>query len=392
MAHEPQRMTNPSLSPWVYVRRNLRRVLPVLAIQALVTYLLVVTITPTNSFETTGASTLRAFDFFTVVTPQRRATFEDDLMELLDTTPGLERRVEARSFWMRTPMIIGNSYAPLMALTEEVRDEFCKRLGLTLAAGTFPETGSNGVAVHRAVLKARKLTLGDEFGRLVDETHSAPGRFKIVGILDGETRLGIADFAYAARPRFVLSRRPPFQIVYAQPGQLGVCSEHLRHATIEGDAAFRVIDAKFVRKRMDDILRNVPLILGFIVGSVAILVALMTSLLTLISFQLRVDEFGLLLAVGHKRRALIRKLALESGVVALVGWIVGIALGLSTVWLYNRYALEPRGVLMQVVDPRPILLSLAVPLLATGVSAFILARRLRVMDPVSVLQRRGADA
>ncbi len=384
-------MTNPSLSPWVYVRRNLRRVLPVLAIQALVTYLLVVIITPTNSFETTGVSTLRAFDFFTVVTPQRRATFEDDLLELLDATPGLEKRVEARAFWMRTPMIIGNSYAPLMALTDEVRDEFCRRLGLSLVEGIYPEKDTNGVAVHRAVLKARNLSLGDEFGRLVDETHAAPGRFKIVGVLDGETRLGIADFTFAARPRFVLSRRPPFQLVYAPSGDLAACSESLRQAKVDGDAAFRVIDAKYVRQRMDNILRNVPLILGFIVGSVAILVALMTSLLTLISFQLRVDEFGLLLAVGHRRGALVRKLAFESGVVALVGWAIGLALGLLTVWLYNRLALEPRGVLMQVVDPRPILLSLAVPLLATGVSAFMLARRLRSMDPVSVLQRRGAD-
>ena len=44
------------------------------------------------------------------------------------------------------------------------------------------------------------------------------GALTLVGILEGESRLGVADFAYADNPLFVLARRYPFQIIYARDG------------------------------------------------------------------------------------------------------------------------------------------------------------------------------
>jgi hypothetical protein len=45
---------------------------------------------------------------------------------------------------------------------------------------------------------------------------------------------------------------------------------------------------------------------------------------------------------------------------------------------------------MEVVDPAPLLYSVLTPVLSALASAAALAARLRRMDPVAVIQRRGA--
>ena len=137
-------------------------------------------------------------------------------------------------------------------------------------------------------------------------------------------------------------------------------------------------------------MANLPLIIGFITFSVAFVVALVVALLNVIAFQVRVDEFGMYLAIGHPRWRLVRKLAIEAAVVALVAWGLGLVVGWLGVWLYDRVYLEPRGILMHLIDPQPLLFSLTVPVLSTLTAAVALARRLHRMDPVAVIQRRGS--
>jgi ABC-type antimicrobial peptide transport system permease subunit len=136
-------------------------------------------------------------------------------------------------------------------------------------------------------------------------------------------------------------------------------------------------------------MRNLPLVIGFISVAVAVIVALVTALLNLIAFQARSDEFALYLAVGHRRSRLVGKLVAETALLASGGWLAGIALGLSVVALYAGRVLEPRGILIELLDPGPILYSLVVPALSAAVSAGGLAWRLHRMDPVAVIQRRG---
>ena len=380
-----------ALSPWIYVRRNLRRIAPLFAIQALVTSLLVLIITPTNAFEATALANLRPLETFTIVTPRLKRAFDDELHALLDANPAQAQRVDAKMFWISTPMIIGESYAPILAVRAEVRDDFLAKVGSRLIEGTFPEPGSDGVVLHEAVVRARGMQIGQAFGRLVDKADSTPGRFTLVGILDGDARVGVADFDYASQPLFVLARRDPFQIIYATPGRKAESDAYLHAARdAEEEEAFRVVDAAFVRSTLEKTMANLPLVIGFITGSVAIIVALVVSLLNVIAFQVRVDEFGLLLAVGHRRGRLVRKLFSETAIVAASSWLVGLGIGLGGVWLYDDLALEPKGIVMQIVDPLPLLFSLSVPVLSTLTGAVALGRRLHRMDPVAVIQRRGA--
>jgi hypothetical protein len=381
-----------SLSAWTYLRRNPRRVVPVALVQALVTALLLTMITPTNIFDTTNKAYVRVLETFTIVTPRIRSDFDDDLLALLDANPAQERRVRAKVFWMQTPMIVGEAYVPLVAIDEDVQAEFQQRIGNRLVRGKLPAKGTDEAAIHTTILRARGLQIGDTFGQLVNEDDGTPGKFTIVGEIDGDSRLGVVDLDYASNPFYVLARRESFQVVYAKPGRKAESDAYLHEAKPEGakDPAFRVVDEAYVRRKVEKLLKNLPLLIGFLTGAVALIVALVTALLNVIAFQARVDEFGLYLAVGHRRSRLTRKLALETGITSTLGWLAGLGLGYATLAIYRSVALEPKGILMDLADARALLFSLAVPVLSAAVSATVLTIRLHRMDPVAVIQRRGA--
>jgi hypothetical protein len=367
-------------------------VVPIAVVQALVTALLVAIITPTNIFETTSEAYVRVLRTFTVVAPRVRNDFDEPLLAQLDANPAQDRRVRAKLLWVNTPMIVGEAYAPLVAVDASLQGEFQEAIGNRLVRGRLPEKGSDGAALHSAILRARGMRLGDEFGQLVDEDDNTPGRFTVVGEVDGPSRLGVIDLAYASIPDFVLARRESFQVVYAEPGRKAESDRYLRELkTADGKAlALRVVDEDYVRGRVERTMQNLPLLIGFLTGAVGLIVALVTSLLNVISFQARVDEFGLYLAVGHRRGRLARKLVLETGLTSTLGWTVGLALGFGVLAVYRDVALEPKGILIRLLDVRPVLWSLTVPALSCLVSAVALALRLRRMDPVAVIQRRGA--
>ena len=201
---------------------------------------------------------------------------------------------------------------------------------------------------------------------------------------------GILDLGYASIPDFVLARQPAFQVIYAREGEKTASDRYLRDVKNEaGNQVFRVVDEAWARTLMRRNLKSLPLFIGFITGAVAVIVALVTSLLNVIAFQARTDEFALYLATGLRRSRLVRKLFLETTATALVGWVVGLGLGVSVVAVYDALVLAPKALVMDVIDPRPFFFSLMVPVLSALVSTVAVTVKLHRMDPVAVIQRRG---
>ena len=380
-----------ALSPWLYVRRNARRVLPLLGMQALVTMLLVSLLTPTNAFRATSEAYAQAFDDVTTISPLRQYAFDEALLAKVDANPAAASRAEAKMFWIETPLIVGKAYAPILAVRESDRAPLLERMGATLRAGRWPAVGTQECALHHRILRARKLEIGDVFGRLVDPSDATPGRFEIVGSLEGPARIGVADFAYASESTSVLARTPPFQIVTAQDGHKAESDAYLRALRNESeDTLLRVVDRAFVQREIDRILENLPVLLTFITTCVAAIVGLITGLLALVAFQARTDEFAMYLAVGQPSGRLLKKILGETLIVAIGGWLLGLLAGHGLLALYQRVSLDPRGIVMHMPDPLPVALSAMVPVLSTLIAGLVLWRRLRRMDPVAVMQRRGA--
>jgi ABC-type antimicrobial peptide transport system permease subunit len=111
------------------------------------------------------------------------------------------------------------------------------------------------------------------------------------------------------------------------------------------------------------------------------------SILNTIFFTQRQGEFGILYAVGHNRPRLLRRTMRESLGVVSVAWLVGAALCVAFL-LYQSNVCVRMGSRLDLLNLRPWLFTLPIPLVVVTASAGTVGRMLSRLDPVSIIERR----
>jgi|KBSSwiStaDraftv2_1062776.scaffolds.fasta_scaffold16452_3 hypothetical protein len=371
----------------IYLRRRFTRVAPIAIAIALVTMLLVCVITPTNTFDETTRANVAGLRAFTVIAPARQAELDHSWKGRLEHDPSIEALVPVRALWVRHPMVIGEAYCPLLLADAARVREIAERAGLRLVAGRYPDDDHPGVALHEDVARARKLSVGRRFGTWVDPDDTTPGAYIVQGLLGGDARLAVGTTGTGLFQSFLSARAPAYLLLYPRPGAKARMDAMLRDARVGGEPAFQVIDEAYMNERARKALANVPVLVNFTALATSIVVALVVALLAVVGFQARQEEFALRLAIGQRRSHLLLELALESGVLALSSWMIGIVVGWLVLYAYDVLVFEPRGFLVRLLDARPLVASSMLPLVSVLASVTALGARLYRMDPVAILQR-----
>jgi putative ABC transport system permease protein len=103
----------------------------------------------------------------------------------------------------------------------------------------------------------------------------------------------------------------------------------------------------------------------------------------------RKEEFGVLHAIGRSRRWLVSRLIGETGSVAGMGWMAGVAVcGAGLIGLQVLFY-APRGLNLSIFNLIPWLFTMPLPVSMVLASAVTVARTLSRLDPVSVVERRA---
>jgi hypothetical protein len=375
-----------ALSPLTYARRNLRKVLPTVITLTFVVVLVVVLLSVIGGLKETTLVYTREFDHWTIVFPRKDSRLSADVRRSITEHPSVERLIDSRNCFFRVRTLIGPVPYHLRAAKAEEFGFLLERAGARLASGTLPRPGTNEVALHDSLLKANGWGIGAEFGMEVNDDDWMPGRFRVVGILEGPAPLGLSSFEYLNNPLMYAFSAKLWERLVAvpKPGRLAEMNAHLRTLKdVKPWDKARAVDE--VAQSFDRIL----LIFRFVSGLLIVVVALVTGLLNSIFFAQRLDEFAILLAIGHPRRRLLRMVFGETALIMTLSWAAGVLLALALFGAFRHLVLLPRGVPMPAWHPVPILVSAALPAVAQAFSHVTVHRRLRSLDPVTIIERRG---
>src|SRR6185295_11170512 len=189
------------LSPLLYGRRNVRKVLPAVIILTFVVMLDIVILSTLGGLRASMLVYTLEFDEWTLVFPKRETRLPKPLLEVIAKHPSVERLIDSRNCFVRVKPLIGPMPFNLRAGRKEEMDFVLDRVHARLMpGGKLPEPGTNEVAIHENIMKANGWSLGREFGVDVDEEDWMVGRFKVVGILDGPVPVGVCSFEYLNNP------------------------------------------------------------------------------------------------------------------------------------------------------------------------------------------------
>jgi ABC-type lipoprotein release transport system permease subunit len=283
-------------------------------------------------------------------------------------------------------LLAGNAQFDLYGVDQPGMTQLLTIYGDRVTAGRLPQQNASEIAVSEEIARARHVGIGGKLGNNVDELDRLPDTFTVVGIIGGPTRLGVIPLDYMTQ-HYLFERRYQGLIVVPQPGHEQAVHDELQR--LVGNQAFRLFDWPYIKAKIDSLIANLDSINRFLILLVTLVLSLVVGLLNNLFFRQRMNEFGLLAAIGYSRWGLIRRVALESFGVTLAAWLLGIGVAVTVLSWFNATFMVPHGLLMNVFDWNVLALhTLPIPLMVFLFGMGTVGWQLLRLDPISIIERR----
>lgn len=317
-------------------------------------------------------------------------TLDPATVAQIQTHPDLERAIPDNGLQISIPTLIGSDSQRLLGVSPQDAEYLMQHCGVRIKQGRMFEPRSNEFVLSEEIARALDLELGSQIGHEIDQDYyraiSAP--LVLVGILEGtggtSVRLGFVSNEYLNSHELYAPRASSLLLV-AQAGRKAALDDFLsttmrsKYTEVETFALF---------SRAYKVARAAVYgIFGVVNGVVAVAVAFVIGVINQIAMSRRMDEFGVLHALGKPKGSLIRRLTLEMVAVAGIGSLVGLSAALVVLSLLKNGPFYDLGVDLNLLNPAPFLFVLPIPLVAIALTFWSVRRIFARLDAVSIVEQ-----
>lgn len=332
---------------------------------------------------------LKPLEFFSCVTPApTESSLSDALVEKIASFDETETAVRTSVQSTLYRGLVAGIGSPVYTLfSQEDAETLLNAVGDTLSRGRMPDfdTADDGVfeiVMHERLLKNKGLDMGDTIGTDTDPSEGLRGSFLIVGSIDGDVLTSFAN----GNPSTPSDATETLAIlVFPKDGRLDALNARL--ATLGKDEA--TVDTYEVNK---EIMRaqttTLYALAALIVAVMSAIIAVSLGALVYIEYNSRSDEFGILYAMGYRKKSLARKIAAEICCVMAFGWVTGYTLSLILLAIINAAILAPNGQALAVFHWFGLVSTLIIPIVVSLCAVLPVLSKLNKNDPVTIIERR----
>ena len=392
------------LSPLTYYRRHKGRALLLVSLITLVTLGMYIMAGWLGSFLDNYVTTIDHWTRFSLVAPIGAQSVEPAVVSQIRTQPDVEQVIPARALNVLVPSLSEISII-MWGVPDADMPYLLQVCDLRLKEGRLPTVRTNEVALSEQLVRALGLRLGDKIGRSINKTFYAgiPTELVLAGILEGDPsasdatrlapgerqvgnsiRIGLVSYEYLDSHESYASR-PSYLIVVPKQGHKAAVDSFLQN--IIRSKQTNVLTYGQTLAPLSRVQQTLYLLLGFVTCVVAFVMAQVVAAINQIALAQRLEEFGLLHAIGQDKSKLVRRVTLETTVLALMGWIVGLALaGVFFIWLKTN-VYEPGGLEMNLASLMPLWFTIPAPLLVIALANWSFRRVLARLDAIAIIER-----
>ncbi len=380
------------LSPLTYYRRHKGSTLLLLIIICLATTGLFVMVAVLDTIPMRGHTSY--LTRVSRVFPASGHALDAGTSSQLQAHPAVARVIPDNGLQLAPPTLIGLDNLRLMGVSQDDARYLMAHFGVRLKEGRLFEPRANEIMLSEEVVRALGLQLGDSIERSVNDTYYAavPSPLVLVGILEGDpavnpgpsVRVGFASYEYLEGHELFAPRMPNLLVV-AQEGHKAAVDQFLETTILS--ARTEVETYREISELVAMARQGLYVIFGIVNCLVAVIVALVVGVINQMALTRRVEELGLLHAVGYQRNRLIRRLALETGFAAGLGWAIGLGIAWIILSALKASLFYAKGMELDLGNPMPLWFVIPVPAVVIA-SAVLSARRMFArLDPVAIIER-----
>jgi ABC-type lipoprotein release transport system permease subunit len=320
------------------------------------------------------------------VSPRGDQSQLDEIRQRLDeSTPvPIEKVVVCRANTAMVDSIVGKWPFVVFGFEQDDMRYYVQKLGGELADGDYPNVGMPEAVVSRPVATNLGIDLGDELLGPSQSDSYSPFSVKVVGIVESNEWIMFMPIEYHRQFHF-----PPVDVLLVFTGNL-VDQEVLDQWALKefkGDRA-RLYAFSDLETQTETAFRTLYTILNVVIASLVVVLTIMMGMLMNIYQSQRVQEFGLLQALGYRKSAILGRVLSEIMVVLAGSWLLGVLSAFALLMVVKAQLFDPRAFALDPYDPSTYLYSTPVPVMIFLVAALDFIVRLKKFDPVGVVERR----
>ena len=378
------------LSPTTFLLRNVGKSLPLVAVIVLAVMLVVGVISMMNSIPFSIKTIYRYSQAQVAITPRGDSAGLDPLLaKVREAAPvPIGRVLTVRGVGTQVQSIVGKWPFVVLGLKPDDLRFYLLRHGVPEdgVKGRLPKAGAPEVVVSAPVAQNLKLKLGSVLLGPEEEESYSPYPVRVVGIARTEDWLMAGDYAYQRENHF-----PPVDaaLVFARSPDDQPRLDAAVDKALKGARA-QVFTYAQIRKQSDEMFATLYQILNVVIATLVGVITLMMGMLINIYQSQRITEFGLLQAIGYNKGQLLRRSVIETVVVVILGWGLGLLAARGLLSLVKATVMDPKAFALNVNDPTALAYTIPLPvaILAVGIASIVL--RFRKFDPVAIVERRLA--
>jgi hypothetical protein len=379
------------LSPFTYYQRHKRSALLQVALISLATVGLFVLVAVLDTIP--QRANVSYLTKLSQVVPSGDA-LDPTVVSQIETHPDVVRVIPDNGLTLSLPTLFGTENQDLLGVSPEDAQVLMQHCGVRLKKGRMFEPRTNEIVLSEEVVRALDLELGSEIGRALDQDYywAVPAPLVLVGILEGDpqagpgpsVRLGFVSAEYL-NGHELYAPRVTNLLVMAKTGQEAAVDDFLE-TTIQ--SKYTQVQTFAILARTYRVARvGVYGIFGVVNSVVAVAMALVVGIINRIAIAKRLDEFGLLHALGRQKKQLIRRLTLETATVAGLGYLAGLGVALAVMsWLKNGFFYD-LGMELNLFNPAPFCFVLPIPVIVVALTFLSIRRIFARLDAVAIVER-----
>lgn len=374
------------LRPAVYLVRNGPKTLPLGGVIVLAVMLVAGIVSLINSIPLSIRTIYRYSRFYIGATPRGDAEMTPVIREILEkeSPVKLDRIMTVRGSEIDVNSIVGKWPFVVLALTDSDAHYYMDRMGAHDLVGRYPRDGEPEVVLSEPVARNLNKKIGSQLMGPEDSDAYSPKSVKVVGIIQCKEWVAVMSRSYHEANHF-----PPVDSLLAFAGnpadQLKL--DHWALNRFKGERA-RIFAYQKLEEQANTMFTILYQILNVVIGMLVIVITIMMGMLFNIFLGQRLQEFGLLQALGYARPVILRRVVAETALVVLGGWMLGLATAVGMLTIVKHQLMDPKAFSLDVFDRSAYIYTVPIPFAIFAVAVATVLFKFRRYDPVGIVERR----
>lgn len=373
-----------------YYLSNKRRGISLIFVMALTVFsIYFVTSLVQSIFSTVEYSNIACLNDFSFVYPVGGSSFlQNETVEKIKNDDSVENAYPILLEYTVINNIFGTTsgYAAFMEAADikEIFNDY----SLTVTEGRLPEENSYELIMHEDMLKNKGLSVGDTFGSAVDEGEQIDGKYMITGAFSGDSYMAFGTKSYRQKELEELGldfKNTTFGLLVTPKTDLDTMNNMLDTMGHDETAAMTL---SYAKETLQENISSIKFLMFVIVIVIAVSISAAVCIVLETTYNDRMEEFGILYAIGYKKSWLFRNIIAEIVVLVFISWILGLILSYGVLSLVAKSVFEPMGQILSIFSIQSLLYTIIVMAVFVVVTILVTILKFAKKDLIAIIEMR----